>query len=200
MPVSRRVFRGSSDLVCMRGLDSSMFGTEGKGSGDRPRNLEVSGFRVLFEETFDIVYGYFARRSSSAEAAEDLTQETFLSALRALQGGVNVEAPLPWVMTIARRRLVDHYRGEGRSKALMQRLSALEGPAVERASDEVDDSVILALHQVSGPQRVALVLRYVDDLSVREVAAFLERSERATESLLSRGRRSLRQSLERTQT
>ena len=42
-------------------------------------------------------------------------------------------------------------------------------------------------------QRAAIVLRYQDDLSVREVGRLIGRSEKAVESLLSRGRAALRQ-------
>lgn len=53
-----------------------------------------------------------------------------------------------------------------------------------------------ALGELPADQRAALVFRYVDDLPVREVAALLDRSVAATESLLALGRRALARHLE----
>jgi RNA polymerase sigma-70 factor (ECF subfamily) len=49
-----------------------------------------------------------------------------------------------------------------------------------------------ALAKLPGEQRIVLVLRYLDGLSVREIATTISRSEKATESLLSRAREAFR--------
>ena len=49
-----------------------------------------------------------------------------------------------------------------------------------------------ALAELSGEQRIVLVLRYLDQLPVREIATIIGRSEKATESLLSRAREGFR--------
>lgn len=68
-------------------------------------------FRVFYDEALPVVYGYFFKRCGGhREVAADLTQETFLSAVKAVRSGATVEAPMPWIVTLARRRLVDFYR------------------------------------------------------------------------------------------
>jgi RNA polymerase sigma-70 factor (ECF subfamily) len=59
-------------------------------------------------------------------------------------------------------------------------------------STPVTSGFVAALDAVPGSQRAALVLHYLDGFSVREVAAFLNKTEKAVESLLGRGRESLR--------
>jgi RNA polymerase sigma-70 factor, ECF subfamily len=148
-------------------------------------------FREFYDRALPVVYGYFFRRCGGRrDIAEELTQETFVSAVRSLTQGPRVNAPLPWVMSIARRRLVDFYRSENRRRTAGQQLS--DGSLPQRSITTVAEVRLLtALDQVPEMQRLALVLRYVDDLSVREVASLIDKSERATESLLTRGRRSL---------
>ena len=53
---------------------------------------------------------------------------------------------------------------------------------------ELRSAVESALAELPGEQRIVLVLRYLDQLSVREIASAIGRSEKATESLLSRAR------------
>jgi RNA polymerase sigma-70 factor (ECF subfamily) len=57
---------------------------------------------------------------------------------------------------------------------------------------ETRDAVETAMAQLPADQRLALLFRYLDGLSVREVAEAIGRSEKATESLLARGRESFR--------
>ena len=52
------------------------------------------------------------------------------------------------------------------------------------------------LHRLPASQRTAMILRYLDDLPVAQVAALMGRSLRSTESLLGRARRTLAASLE----
>jgi RNA polymerase sigma-70 factor, ECF subfamily len=153
--------------------------------------LEPDAFRRFYDEALPAVYGYFFRRCGGrADVAEELTQQTFASAVAALRSGPPVVAPLPWVVTIARRRLVDHWRSEG---ATRRRLEAVRtsGDRVVADPDLPDPTIFAALDRVSPQHRTALVLRYADDLSVRRVGELIGKSERATESLLVRARAAL---------
>ena len=57
---------------------------------------------------------------------------------------------------------------------------------------ELRSGVEAALAELPGEQRVVMVLRYLDQLPVREIASTIGRSEKATESLLSRAREAFR--------
>jgi RNA polymerase sigma-70 factor, ECF subfamily len=147
-------------------------------------------FRAFYAEALPVVYGYLRARCGGGEAtAEDLTQETFMAAVRWIKGGGRVEAPLPWVVGIAKRKLIDHFRSEERTErrlALAWDAAAAEDPPPW--SDASRERAMAALTTVAAAQRAALTLRYLDGLSVEEVAAALGKSVHATESLLARGR------------
>jgi RNA polymerase sigma-70 factor, ECF subfamily len=154
-------------------------------------SLEAEGFRRFYDDALPRVYGYLLRRcGGSSSVAEDLTQETFLAAVTELRRGRRIDAPLPWIYGIARHKLLDHYRRRERHA----RRSDREPDAVlASVQNETDDRALVALAAVPAAQRIALVLRHVDGLSVPEVAAALGRSVEAVESLLARGRVGFRQ-------
>ena len=149
-------------------------------------------FRAWYDATLPRVYGYLLLRAGrDHQVAEDLAQETFAEFVRSRHRYDGRTDLVAWIIGIARHRLIDHYRRAERRQRSLVRLAAERGrpqPLFERASDPILD----AIEGLPPAQRAAVVLRYVDDLPVREVARLLQRSESATESLLSRARETLR--------
>ncbi len=150
-------------------------------------------FSAFYDEALPVVYGYFLRRTGGMPAlAEDLTQETFLAAMRQIRKGTSVDAPMPWLIGIARYRLIDHYRA---TSGPAKRMVAL-GDWLDEQPDDRDDFTpihdrelaIEALDALPPSQRLAIVLRYLDGMSVPEIASHTGKSVHAVESLLARGR------------
>lgn len=158
-------------------------------------------FRAFYTGALPIVFSFLYHRVGGRRAvAEDLTQETFVAAVREIKMKAQVEAPLPWVMGIARHKLLDHYRREEREERRLALAFAGESQDVEFDPGGASDASALdALGQIPGAQRAALSLRYLDGYSVPEVAHALGRSVHATESLLARGRVSFRRALQEAQ-
>lgn len=152
---------------------------------------------LLFDREADRIFGYLLVRSGSRAVAEDLTGEVFVEAARRCAEGRHCEVTGPWLQTVARRRLVDHWRRSSSRRRLDARLrhGALLEP--EREVDLADDRPVLeALDSLPDRQRAALCLRYLDGFSVAEVADALEVQYQAAESLLARGRRSFARAYE----
>ena len=152
--------------------------------------LDVASFRAFYEEALPRIYGYFLRRTGGSRSlAEDLTQDTFLAAVRELQGGRTPEAPMAWIHGIARHKLLDHYRRAERSERVVPAGEVAEPVA---PGDDDRERIAAALARVPGAQRAVLVLCYLEGFSMREVADALGKSEKAVESLLGRGRDAFR--------
>ena len=153
--------------------------------------------RRLLDEAGPVVYGFvFARLGGNAGAAEDIVQETFLEAVRSAAGFRGESALTTWLCTIARRRLARHYEGERRQEVARSSLSVV--PNEVAAVDLGDrDSLVRALGALSALHRQVLVLKYLDDRSVGEIAVELGRSRVQVQSLLQRARDGLRRQLER---
>jgi RNA polymerase sigma-70 factor, ECF subfamily len=160
-----------------------------EGSGGNP----AADLLALYDRALPQVYGYLVRRCDSTALAEDLTSEAFMAAATALLNGTVDEIGVGWLIGTARHKLIDHWRrAERHRKALT--LVATE----EHAPDPNDEAISTAhahdvLAELSAEHRAALTLRYIDGLPVGEVAAALDRSVHATESLLQRAKSAFRQ-------
>ncbi len=156
--------------------------------------------RALYRSALPEVYGFVLARCGSRELAEDLTAEAFMSAVSAIRSGAVDAITTGWLVVVARRRLVDHWR---RLEVEQRRLQLLPG-----AAEDVDDpwtedlDLGIARTALAGlrPQhRAVLTLKYIDGLSVAEVARLMGRSVPAAEGLLQRARTALRRAYDEVQ-
>jgi RNA polymerase sigma-70 factor (ECF subfamily) len=162
---------------------------------------DAGTFRAWYDATLPRVFGYVLGHTAGDVAlAEEVTQEAFVSAVRSRTSFDGRSEIVVWICSIARNALVDHHRRAARDArrhlSLVVREIALDGDARAWARVEDREQVQAALAALPSPQRMAIVLRYADGLSVREIARSLHRSEASVESLLSRGRDRLRVLLE----
>lgn len=152
--------------------------------------------RRLLDEAGPVVYGFvFARLGGKAAVAEDIVQETFLEAVRSARGFRGEAALTTWLCTIARRRLARHYEGERRQEVARSSLSVVPDDAEPMSFDD-RDVIVRALGSLSALHRQVLVLKYLDDRSVGEIASELGRTRVQVQSLLQRARDGLRRQLE----
>jgi len=148
----------------------------------------------LYDSALPDVYGYLASRCGSASVAEDLTSETFLAAVDAVQRGAVPDLTVAWLIGVARHKLVDHWRRREREERTRASVEATTPPAPTDSWD-VHLDVLTAHHtldELGAHHRSALTLRYLDGLPVRDVADCLGRTVGATEVLLVRARAAFR--------
>jgi RNA polymerase sigma-70 factor (ECF subfamily) len=156
----------------------------------------------LFEETYGSVYRYCLARSGSNVVAEEISSEVFAEVARRFACGSTERVSVAWLITVSRRRLIDHWRSKDRQRRHIEHIAAQKRIASQAGQDHVvlldesDGAVHAALESLPWRQRVALTLRYLDDHSVQEVADVLECRYQAAESLLARARRSFAKSYE----
>ena len=149
----------------------------------------------LVELHTDAVHHYVWRRlTPKVDMVDDIVQEVFVAAWRALKS-YSGDAPIrTWLLSIARHKVEDHYR-----RALGVILTDLEAEDEPAAGAESD--LDLALDQSRMAERAASVLaalpyeyaaalrwRYWDGRSAREMAEASGRTEKAVERLLARAR------------
>lgn len=157
---------------------------------------------ALYDSALPNVYGYLLRRCGSVVLAEDLTSDTFLAAVDAVQRDAVSDLSVAWLIGVARHKLVDHWRRREREARKLELVGVGSGPPDER--HELDDwdvqlDRIVAEQTLAGlgvQHRAALTLRYLDGLPVAEVATHLGRTVGATEVLLVRARRAFRERYE----
>ena len=147
----------------------------------------------IYVEALPEVYRYLRGRCPSRELAEELTSATFVQAAHSAMMGTVAELTVPWLITVARNKLVDHWRRQATADRSLAILEARPQTADDPWNIVLDHvRAHRVLHQLPPDYRNVLTLRYLDDLSVPECAEVLGRSVRATESLLARARRGFR--------
>ncbi len=155
---------------------------------------DPQAFDELYRRYVNRVYVYHLVRTNSREEAEDLTSQTFLAALEGISGYRRQGSLPPGCFSIARRKLVDHYR----------RPPSLPLEMAETLNGGLDETIDhkLRLQQVSraltkiDPERVeALSLRFFGQLTTTEISRVLSKSEGAVRNLVYRALQDLRRQL-----
>ena len=134
--------------------------------------------------------GYFRRRLRDApQDVEDLVQETLL-AVHLHRGTFDATMPVTaWMHAIARHKLVDLWRRQGRGDLLFEPLddvSGLEPAAPPDATEPARDLAVL-LQQLPAAQRRSIVDTKIEGLSVAEAARAAGVSESAVKVNVHRG-------------
>ncbi len=159
----------------------------------------VECYLDLYPKALPEVYGYVSRRVATISAAEDVTAETFVSALDTIKRGTAVDPTVAWLIAIARNKVVDHWRRVEREERRHRKAAnePTHNPSDHHTADQWD--VVLdvrlahdTLAELSTINRAALSLRHLDGLTVGEVANHLGRSPGAVEALLTRAKASFR--------
>lgn len=151
----------------------------------------------LYDRALPEVHGYLLSRCRDSQVAEDLTADTFLAAVAGVRKGTVADLTVAWLITVARNKLVDHWRRQEREERKL-RLIHDESDEVTDDWDQRLDAALAhgVLAGLGAHHRSALSLRYLDGLSVPEVADALGRTLHATEALLVRARRAFRSAYE----
>lgn len=158
----------------------------------RARAGDNDAIAVLYRTCARDVHGYIRARIRDSHAAEDLTQQTFANAMRALPRYEPREGAFgAWLRQIARNALIDHVR-KNRKYALHADPAAYE-PARGRA--EKADALREAFAELDADQRHVTVLRHVAGLGPSEIAERMGRSVAAVDGLHNRGRKILQREL-----
>ena len=149
----------------------------------------VESWREFYDRSFGDVARYALRLTGGNRAsAEDLTHDAYLAMVRAWREGRVDRLETGWLIVVVRQRFLNGLRSQLRED---RRLRLLQGGAAVADSHE-GTSIADLFVGLSDRERGALVLRYVDDLPVAEVAEALGLSVHAAESLLARARANMR--------
>lgn len=158
---------------------------------DRRQPAGQAEFLAFYDATFTDAYRYAGRLcGGDRDAAEDLVQDAYTSVLRQVRSDADKDLHIGYVITTIRNRFLDRVRKDEREERRL-RLVAVTADD-DGAPEPTATHVISQLAALPERERAALVLRYVDDLSVPDVAAALGLTVHAAESLLARARTRLR--------
>jgi RNA polymerase sigma factor (sigma-70 family) len=148
----------------------------------------------LYRHHVGEVYRYTYAVLGNHADAEDVTQTTFVNALRALERGETPRDPSHWLIAIAHNLVRQRWRQAAARPAMVELVGDVPDEAPEE--DVRLDELVRALQRIPPSQREALVMRELEGRSYREIAELLGLTTGALETLLFRARRSLAEELE----
>jgi RNA polymerase sigma-70 factor, ECF subfamily len=160
----------------------------------------------LHERYLPDVYRYVFQRVPRVEEAEDITAEVFAAAAAGLPRFRGQCPPYLWLLSIARRKIIDARRRrkarretlaseladeEPDDRALWEAMGELESPEAALMRAEARRVLRELVAQLNPDQREALMLQYMERLAVAEIAVVMGRSPASIYSLLKRARAAL---------
>ncbi len=159
----------------------------------------LAAFDELVRRHEGRIYGFILRRVNTVSDAEDLTQQTFVTAYRRLHRYSPVYPFTAWLFTIARRLTISHYR---HAATLLETTEVIAEPVDPRTPDaalasreDAENLWALARRLLTERQYSVLWLHYAEDLPVADVARSTGLFPTHVKVLLHRARRALQRIL-----
>ena len=175
---------------------------------ERLRQGDAAALEQMYRQYVDRVYSVvFHQVGQDKSVAEDIVQETFLSALKSIGKFRGKSRLYTWLCSIAYHKIADFYRRQGRQArrgeqspgtddAELERIKDSEPLASSKLESEEDRQVIeQALLSLPLDYRQVLIFKYVEQMPVSEISLVMRRSLKSVEGLLTRARKELRNCL-----
>lgn len=176
----------------------------------RLQQQDREAFHQVVEEQADRIFRTCLSLVPNREEAEDLAQETFVEAWKALPHFRGESALTTWLYRIAVNQCIEHQRRAGRKKrkGILIRIGVdkntpdlpapvtFDHPGYAMEQQERAKALHSALAKLPQAQRIAITLQHFEELSYREIAEVMKTSESAVDSLISRAKAGLRKHLQ----
>ena len=167
---------------------------------ERAVNGDRAAFAALYDKCIEQVYRHVYYRTPSQSDAEDITQEVFIRAWKAINKYKKTGAPfVAWLLAIAHNLIVDYYKAR-------KKLVSLEEAAAFSQTDETSPEAMTeaslnrsyiknAIFKLKGEKQKVILMRFIDGFSYGEIAKVLNKSEGAVRVIQYRALNDLRRVL-----
>lgn len=174
---------------------------------NRLKRQDIEAFTETYDLYVEKVYRFVFFKVGDAETAQDLTSEVFLRTWNYVceNKQVNVKTLPALIYRIARNAVIDHYRAN-RQHVSINDVDEEGNLKIEIADDKQDlpekfdldlsmEKVQAALMQLKDEYREIIVMRYVDELAIEEIADILEKNKGNVRVLAHRALQALKEIL-----
>ena len=168
----------------------------------RAKNGDKSAFEALYNEYKDKVYFFALRYVNSTRIAEDMTSETFVTALENISRIREDEAFAGWLYTICYNKCIARLKAQNKLEYFddEEELS-LDSPVMLPEDYAENNDIKCKLREMidslEPSQRSAIILFYYEDMSLKEIAAALGINENSAGVRLHRARKHIKKQLEK---
>jgi RNA polymerase sigma-70 factor (ECF subfamily) len=151
---------------------------------DRAVRGEQEAFGVLYDHYQPQIYRFVILKVSNRAEAEDLTHQVFLAAWKSMPRYENQGYPFSsWLYQIARNQIIDHYRTK-KADVDLETIEVLGIASRDNHEEEAHirlelEKVQRAIKELSTEYQDVIIMRFIEELSIRETADALKKSEGA---------------------
>jgi RNA polymerase sigma-70 factor (ECF subfamily) len=160
---------------------------------------DADAFGELYDHYFGQIYRFAYSRTRNRDAAEEVTQEVFMKALRAMPRYRPSGHPFSsWLYQISANAIADHFRQQRPQASLDVAMEIVDPsrPVAERVVESAEAArVWAAIDSLPEHQRTAMTLKLGEDLKLAQIAEIMGKSEGAIKLLIHRGMVGVRQRL-----
>jgi len=160
---------------------------------------DADAFGELYDHYFGQIYRFAYSRTRDRDAAEEITQEVFMKALRAMPRYRPSGHPFSsWLYQISANAIADHFRQQRPQASLDAAVEIVDPsrPVAERVVESTEAArVWAAIDSLPKQQRTAMTLKLGEDLKLAQIGEIMGKSEGAVKLLIHRGMVGVRQRL-----
>jgi len=172
---------------------------------DRAIGGDEEAFSILYQENIKKIYSYIYYRTGNVKDAEDLTARVFQRALKHITRYKRTKVPFSaWLYRIAHNLVANWHRDSKHKRELpledhayIQSKSVVPEKQIEK--NQQIEHLMRVVRKLSQDRQQLLILKYMDDLTNREIGAIMKKSEGAIKSLYHRTLKELRKKIDESQ-
>jgi len=185
----------------VRGKKSSISALRGTSNGMNPK-IEQN-FLKSYDEFGDAIFRYCLIQTSDRELARDLTQDTFTRVWEYFQKGKEVENIRAFLYRVAINLIIDYRRKKKPNSSLETMMEKGFDATDSRDQKKIletnfdSEKVVGALNKLDDKYRETLTLRYIEDLSLKEISNITKESENNISVRIHRGLEKFRQIIQK---
>jgi len=158
-------------------------------------------FTKIYDQHIDKIYRFIFLKVGSAETAEDLTAQVFTRGWKKFKSGEKIKNESAYLFQIARTQLANFYRQEAKYKIVSVSAIDIEDSAHTPEEEQKVKGEIKEMQDLLGELKEQyqdiLILRYIDDYSISDIALMLNKSEGAVRVMLHRALGDLRKKIKK---
>lgn len=172
------------------------------------RSGDKEAIKIIFNTYFDKLYSFvFHEVEQNQSTAEDIVQDTFISAIKSASKFKGTSQIYTWLVGIAHHKIADYYRHAKReNKYDIRNSDGLNSEQLDLVIDKTpggniaestENRILInqALNNLPADYREVIILKYVEDFQVEEISRILKRSPKSIEGILSRARKAMKEML-----
>jgi RNA polymerase sigma-70 factor (ECF subfamily) len=156
------------------------------------KGKKINSFEIIYKQYAGGIFRFIYFKVSDYELTQDLTEETFIRYWKLLVNGENIKNSKALLFRIAKGKVFDHYRKKRDNKRIpLDKIDERLLGVIENSEDGIDSKqklqeIFMKMKKIKNEYQDVLLLHYVEDLTVKEIAFIQNKKENAIRVFLHR--------------